>query len=93
MVNQYIALRHLEPTSHQYFIQALGWMWSIALSLMFLSVFYLGLSWMAPLLLMGVIAFTVAMFRERKKLEMLEARATSGFSSSSRCVWKLDSEA
>jgi len=68
-------------------------MWSIVFSLTFLSIFYIGLSWMAPLLLFVGAAFTVAVLRESQKLETIEARATSGFSNSSRCVWKLDTEA
>ena len=93
MDNQYNPLRHLELASQHYFMQVLGWLWSMVFSLTFLSIFHFGLTWMAHLLLFGGTAITVAVFRESEKQGLVEARAASGFSDASRCVWKLDSEA
>ena len=93
MDNQYNPLRYLDLASQHYFMQVLGWMWSMVFSLTFLSIFHFGLTWMAHLLFLGGVAITVAVFRESEKQGMAEAKATAGFSDASRCVWKLDSEA
>jgi hypothetical protein len=93
MDNQHNPLRHLDLASQHYFMQVLGWMWSMVFSLSFLSIYNFGLVWMAHLLVFGGVAFTVAVFREsEKRLAEIEA-ATNELSGASRCVWKLDSEA
>lgn len=93
MDNRHNPLRHLDLASQHYFMQVLGWMWSMVFSLSFLSIYNFGLVWIAHLLFFGGIAFTVAVFREaEKKREKMDA-ATVDLSTSSRCVWKLDSEA
>jgi len=93
MNNQHNPLRHLDLASQHYFMQVLGWMWSMIFSLTFLSIFHFGLTWMAHLLLFGGIAMTVAVFRESERQRPLLTAATIDLSSQSRCVWKLDSEA
>ena len=75
------------------FINVLGWMWSMVFSLSFLSIYNFGLVWLAHLLVFGGIAFTVAVFRESEKQRAEIKAATICLSSSSQCVWKLDSEA
>ena len=93
MDNRHNPLRHLDLASQHYFMQVLGWMWSMVFSLSFLSIYNFGLVWIAHLLIFGGIAFTVAVFREaEKKREEMDA-ATVDLSTSSPCVWKLDSEA
>lgn len=93
MDNQHNPLRHLDMASQHYFMQVLGWMWSMVFSLSFLSIFHFGLVWMAHLLVFGGAAFTVAIFREGEKRRAVADMATRELSGASRCVWKLDSEA
>lgn len=93
MNNQHNPLRHLDLASQHYFMQVLGWMWSMAFSLTFLSIYHFGLTWMAHLLLFGGAAMTVAIFRESEQRSANFAANTVPLSSASRCVWKLDSEA
>jgi len=86
-------LRHLDLASQHYFMQVLGWMWSMVFSLSFLSIYNFGVVWIGHLLVFGGAAFTVAVFREsEKRLAVIEASADD-FSAASRCIWKLDSEA
>ncbi len=93
MDNRRSPLRHLDLASQHYFMQVLGWMWSMVFSLSFLSIYNFGLVWLAHLLVFGGIAFTVAVFRESEKRRSEIKPARVGLSSSSQCVWKLDSEA
>lgn len=91
MDSRHNPLRHLDLASQHYFMQVLGWMWSMVFSLTFLSIFEFGFTWLAHLLVIGGIAMTVALFREAEK--QTRAADASCFSGASRCVWKLDSEA
>lgn len=93
MDNRHNPLRHLDLASQHYFMQVLGWMWSMVFSLSFLSIFSFGLVWMAHLLVFGGVAFTVAVFREGEKRRAAAEMATRALTNSSRCVWKRDSEA
>ena len=93
MDNRRSPLRHLDLASQHYFMQVLGWMWSMVFSLSFLSIYNFGFVWLAHLLVFGGIAFTVAVFRESEKQRAEIKAATIYLSSSSQCVWKLDSEA
>jgi hypothetical protein len=93
MDSQHNPLRHLDLASQHYTMQALGWMWSMVFSLSFLSIFQFGYVWMAHLLMIGGVAFTVSVFREADRPYTLTERAPVELSSASRCVWKLDSEA
>ncbi|MCB1845946.1 MAG: hypothetical protein KDI04_00820 [Halieaceae bacterium] len=93
MDNQHNPLRHLDLASQHYFMQVLGWMWSMVFSLSFLSIFEFGLTWLAHLLFIGGIAFTVAVFREADRQTPAPVTARQNLSTSSSCVWKLDSEA
>ena len=93
MDNRYNPLRHLDLASQHYFMQVLGWMWSMVFSLSFLSIYNFGLVWIAHLLVFGGAAFTVAVFRESEKRLVQGRPSVSGFSKASRCIWKLDSEA
>jgi hypothetical protein len=93
MNNQRNPLRHLDLASQHYFMQVLGWMWSMVFSLTFLSIFHFGLTWMAHVLLFGGIAMTVAVFREGERQAAMKDALTIELSTASRCVWKLDSEA
>lgn len=86
-------LRHLDLASQHYFMQVLGWMWSMVFSLTFLSIQQFGVTWMVHLLIIGGIAMTVALFREAEQRSAQAAPARDAFSHASRCVWKLDSEA
>ena len=67
MDNRVNPLRHLDLATQHYFMQVLGWMWSMVFSLSFLSIYNFGLVWLAHLLVFGGIAFTVAVFRESEK--------------------------
>ncbi len=93
MDNRRNPLRHLDLASQHYFMQVLGWMWSMVFSLAFLSIFHFGYVWMAHLLVFGGIAFTVSVFREAEKQPARLHVTRQPLSGSSRCVWKLDSEA
>ena len=93
MNNQHNPLRNLDLASQHYFMQVLGWMWSMVFSLSFLSIFEFGFTWLAHLLVFGGIAFTVAVFKEAEKQSLDPFAQQQNFSSSSSCVWKLDTEA
>lgn len=93
MDNERNPLRHLDLASQHYFMQVLGWMWSMVFSLSFLSIFQFGYVWLAHLLVFGGICFTVAVFREGERQAEALTPHTPEFSGASRCVWKMDSEA
>jgi hypothetical protein len=93
MDSRHNPMRHLDLASQHYFMQVLGWMWSMVFSLSFLSIFHFGVVWMAHVLIFGGVAFTVAVFREGEKRLVAAEAATKSLSQPSRCVWKLDSEA
>ena len=86
-------LRHLDLASQHYFMQVLGWMWSMVFSLTFLSIFHFGLTWMAHLLVIGGIAMTVALFREAETRSANSQTVRTAYSHASTCIWKMDSEA
>jgi len=85
-------LRHLDMASQHYFMQVLGWMWSMIFSLSFLSIFHFGITWAVHLLLIGGICMTVSIFKEAES-KSVALRESLPLSEASRCVWKLDSEA
>lgn len=93
MDNRRNPLRHLDLASQHYLMQVLGWMWSMVFSLAFLSIYQFGYVWMAHLLLLGGCCMTVSVFREAQKRGPQHATAAIPLSRSSRCVWKMDSEA
>jgi hypothetical protein len=93
MDNKTNPLRHLDLASQHYFMQVLGWMWSMVFSLSFLSIFQFGYVWGAHLLVFGGICFTVATFREAQNQAANQTEAIPTLSAASRCVWKMDSEA
>ena len=93
MDNRHNPLRHLDVGLQHYFMQVLGWMWSMVFSLSFLSIYNFGIVWMAHLLVFGGMAFTVAIFKESEKQQAELDAATLNLSTSCRSVWKLDSEA
>ena len=81
-------LRHLDLATQHYFMQVLGWMWSMVFSLSFLSIFHFGYVWMAHLLFFGGVAFTVSVFKEAEKQNAFaEQLITEEFSAASACVW------
>mgnify|MGYP001823735139 CR=1 FL=1 len=86
-------LRHLDLASQHYLMQVLGWMWSMVFSLSFLSIYQFGYVWMAHLLVFGGAAMTVAVFRNAEQEDAERMVPESQFSSASKCVWQLDSEA
>ena len=75
-------LRHLDLASQHYFMQVLGWMWSMVFSLTFLSIFEFGFTWLAHMLL-----------REAESQRKASGQAVKNLSRGSRCLWKLDCEA
>ncbi len=93
MDNRRNPLRHLDLASQHYFMQVLGWMWSMVFSLSFLSIFQFGLTWLAHLLVIGGVTMTVAIFREAEKQVAVVPNPPREFSGASRCVWELNSEA
>lgn len=86
-------LRHLDLASQHYFMQVLGWMWSMIFSLSFLSIFHFGLTWIAHVAVIGGIAMTVGLFREAEKRKTEAVPVNNDFSHASSCIWKLDNEA
>ena len=93
MDNRHNPLRHLDLAGQHYFMQVLGWMWSMVFSLSFLSIYNFGIVWISHLLVFGGAAFTVAVFKESEKRLVALQGATRELSSHAPCVWKLDSEA
>ncbi len=86
-------LRHLDLATQHYFMQVLGWMWSMVFSLTFLSIFQFGFTWLAHLVLIGGVAMTVALFREAEAQQKEADESIDNMGRASACVWKLDSEA
>ena len=86
-------LRHLDLASQHYFMQVLGWMWSMVFSLSFLSMFQFGYVWLAHLLFTGGLVMTVAVFKQAEKRTQSDLAAMPTLSRGARCVWKLDTEA
>lgn len=95
MDNSRNPLRHLDLASQHYFMQVLGWMWSMIFSLSFFSIMQFGITWLLHLVLFGGVAMTVALFREAERKQLASAPAVDDdkFSSASRCVWRLENEA
>jgi len=93
MDNRRNPLRHLDLASQHYFMQVLGWMWSMVFSLSFLSIFQFGYMWLAHLLVIGGISLTVAVFKEAERQRVPVSDSADELSGFSRCVWKMDSEA
>jgi hypothetical protein len=93
MDNRHNPLRQLDLASQHYFMQVLGWMWSMVFSLSFLSIFQFGYVWMAHLLFFGGAAMTVAVFRNAEKKAEVNQVPIRVLSSASKCVWQLDIEA
>ncbi len=92
MDNRRNPLRHLDMATQHYFMQVLAWMWSMLFSLSFLSIFQFGITWLVHLFMIGGIFMTVALFKEAERKQSRQ-RVPAKLSTSSRCVWKLDSEA
>ena len=92
MDSRHNPLRHLDLASQHYFMQVLGWMWSMVFSLSFLSIFQFGIVWAAHLLIVGGAAMTVALFRESEKQQKSHTSARKS-QRASACVWKTYSEA
>jgi hypothetical protein len=92
MDSRHNPLRHLDLASQHYFMQVLGWMWSMVFSLSFLSVFQFGVVWAAHLLIIGGVAMTVALFKESEKQQGLQERLPLTHRASA-VVWRADSEA
>jgi len=86
-------LRHLDLAAQHYFMQVLGWMWSMVFSLSFLSIFQFGYMWGAHALLIAGVCMTVALFREAEKIRPVDRACAQQLSASSPCIWKLDNEA
>ena len=93
MDSRHNPLRHLDLAGQHYFMQVLGWMWSMVFSLSFLSIFQFGIVWVAHVLVFGGMAITVAVFRTAEQQDSLGMLGAGNFSESSTCIWKLDSEA
>ena len=93
MDSRHNPLRHLDLAGQHYFMQVLGWMWSMVFSLSFLSIFQFGIVWVGYVLVFGGMAITVAVFRTAEQQDSLDMLDAGAFSESSTCVWKLDSEA
>ncbi len=93
MDSRHNPLRHLDLPTQHYFMQVLGWMWSMVFSLAFLSIFQFGFVWLGHLLVIGGVAMTVAVFRAAEAEHEASLKAVKDYSNSSRCVWQLDREA
>jgi len=92
MDSRHNPLRSLPMEAQHYFMQVLGWMWSMVFSLSFLSIFQFHLVWGAHLLVLGGIVFTVAVFKQAEA-EAAQVVPLETMSQGARCLWKLDSEA
>jgi hypothetical protein len=85
-------LRHLDLASQHYFMQVLGWMWSMVFSLTFFSIFEFGITWAAHVMVLAGICMTVAVFREAEKRQVASTEVLE-LSRGARCVWRLREEA
>jgi len=92
MDNRRNPLRHLDLASQHYFMQVLGWMWSMVFSLAFLSIFQFGITWAVHVLLCAGICMTVAVFREADK-QKVAAIQLEALSQGRRCVRNLREDA
>ena len=90
MDSRHNPLRSLPMEAQHYFMQVLGWMWSMVFSLSFLSIFQFHMVWGAHFLILAGIAFTVAVFRQAESQAL---QPVVNMSESSVCLWKLDTEA
>ena len=86
-------LHHMDLATQHYFMQVLGWMWSMVFSLTFLSIYQFGITWMVHVVLFAGIAMTVSLFREAERKTAEQVQPVQDFGGASRCVWKLDTEA
>lgn len=93
MDNRRNPLRHLDLASQHYFMQVLGWMWSMVFSLTFFSIFQFGITWAVHALLCAGVCMTVSVFREAEKQQLAAQKAADVLSRGSRCVWNLRQEA
>lgn len=84
MDSRHNPLRDLSLEVQHYFMQVLGWMWSMVFSLSFLTIFQFGYVWVAHVLVFAGIVFTVAVFKEAE-----QARTQVPV----KCVWDLEREA
>lgn len=92
MNNRYNPLRHLDMVSQHYFMQVLGWMWSMIFSIAFLSIFQFPFLWLAHLLIIGGMFVTILVFKHAESRSAQKA-PTAHLSRASTCVWKMDREA
>ena len=92
MDNRFNPLRHLDMASQHYFMQVLGWMWSMIFSLSFLSILQFHMMWLAHVLLIGGLFATISVFRHAESRANAEKPADN-LSHASMCVWQMDREA
>ena len=92
MNNERNPLRHLDVAAQHFAMQMLGWMWSMVFSLIFLSIYQFGITWMVHLLFFAGMALTVAIFKVADDESSPSDRLTlSGKGRQS--IWQLDTEA
>ena len=77
MSNEHNPLRHLDLASQHTVMQALGWMWSMLFSLMFLSILEFGVTWMLHLLLTAGAFLTISVFKQAEKQQVRLAHSVS----------------
>ena len=85
-------LEHMDLASRHYPTQALAWMWSMSVSVLFLSTYLFGYIWFSHTLLIAGVFITLTIFKTSETRRTKPSPALY-LSSASKCVWKMDSEA
>ncbi|PHS76023.1 MAG: hypothetical protein COB19_01585 [Porticoccus sp.] len=94
MDSRYNPLKDANLESKHWVMQVLAWMWSMIFSVSFLSIFHFGILWAAHLLLIAGVFLTLAAFKHTQQTQSLVTLDDAkNFGHSTKCVWKLDSEA
>jgi len=94
MDSRYNPLKDANLASQYYVMQVLAWMWTMIFSVSFLSIFQFGILWIAHLLIIAGVFLTMGAFEHTKKTQSLAApNDAHNFGQSTKCVWKLNTEA
>ncbi len=92
MDSRFNPLKHMDLASSHYLMQVLAWMWSMIFSVSFFSIYIFGYVWLSHMLVIAGVFITLTVFNTSSTRRTQTAPAHY-FSSASKCVWKMDSEA
>jgi hypothetical protein len=92
MDSRFNPLKHMDLASSHYLMQVLAWMWSMIFSVSFFSIYVFSYVWLSHMLVIAGVFVTLTVFNTSSTRRVQSAPALR-FSSASKCVWKMDSEA